>query len=148
MSSKIKKRINFFSSKRGLSLLELMLYIGITGVMIAGMIQLFKTLNTKSKLSSTKTLVQMTKGGVDQFKIDLGRYPNKLEELLVAPSDGTERRRWQGPYVSEEYVKAGSIKDPFGNELEYKYDQAKQSVEVFSYGKESVGSDVGNVVAD
>jgi general secretion pathway protein G len=145
-------KYNFFKSlkktSKGMSMLELMLYIGITSVLILGIMQLFRTLNDRSKRTTSENVVRMTKSGVDQFKIDLGRYPTKLDELLKSPADQAEKRRWQGPYIAEDMARDGSIRDGYGNELEYKFDSSTQKIEVFSWGKKGPGSDEGNIVAE
>jgi general secretion pathway protein G len=140
---------NLFLSKRpGYSLLEIMIVIGIIASLLVGVIQLAKTLSDRSKVEKVKTLLRAVKSGVDQFKIDLGKYPTKIDELVQPPSDAQDRRRWQGPYVPSEFAKDGSIKDEYGNDIEYKVDNAKNTFEVFSWGKNGAGSDTGNIFVD
>jgi general secretion pathway protein G len=140
---------NLFLNKRaGYSILEIMIVIGIIASLLVGVIQLAKTLSDRSKVEKVKTLLRAVKSGVDQFKIDLGKYPAKIDELVQPPSDAQDRRRWQGPYVPAEFAKDGSIKDEYGNDIEYKVDNAKNTFEVFSWGKNGVGSDTGNIFID
>ena len=134
--------------KCGYSLLEIMIVIGIIATLLVGVIQLARTLNERAKVERVKTVLRTTKSGIDQFKIDIGKYPSKVEELVQPPSDAQDRRRWQGPYVPSEYSRDGSIKDEWGNDIEYRLDNAKNTFEVFAWGKNGVGSDVGNIFID
>ncbi len=136
-----------YSKRPGFSLIEIMIYIAIIAALLLGVMQLARTLTDRAKISKTRTILMATKNAVDQFKIDIGRYPTKIEELAVHPSDANEKRRWLGPYVPQDYIVNGSIKDDYGHDVQYKFDTAKNSFEVFSWGKEE-NSDVGNIFID
>jgi general secretion pathway protein G len=149
-----KERINSLSNRivhnkqKAMSLIEIMLVFTIVAAILVGIIQLAKTLQNRQKVNNTKTLLRAVSSAVETFKIDLNRFPTKIDELVNAPGDANERRRWQGPYVAQEMVKDGTLRDEWGNELEYRLDQAKNTFEVFSWGKEGQGSDIGNIFAD
>ncbi len=136
-------------SNKGYSLIEIMLGMAIVSAILVAAIQLARTINDRMKVESTKSILRAAKAGADQYKIDLGHYPAKIEELVTPPSDANDRRRWQGPYgVSAEQAKDGVLRDSYGNEIQYKYDSTKQTVELFSWGKGGEGSDVGNIFVD
>ena len=133
--------------KPGYSILEIMLVIGIIAALLAGVLQLFRTLTERQRYQQAKTLVQTIDNAIKLYQTDTGRYPNKIDEILTPPSDAKIRLRWQGPYVAEEAFPSGVIKDPYGNEIEYKFDTGKNSYELFSWGKGGSGSDVGRIYA-
>ena len=129
----------------GLSLLELMLYIGLAAALIVGVVQLARLVTDRTKLATTNTIGQATKAAVDSFKLDIGRLPKSLDELINPPADSREKRVWKGPYVPSEYARTGEIVDAYGKPLEYKIINAAE-FELFSWGKNEVGSDTGQVV--
>jgi len=49
------------------------------------------------------------------FRMHMGRWPDELAELCVAPTLPEERERWQGPYVND----CKHLRDPWGSELGY-----------------------------
>ena len=60
---------------------------------------------------------------ISTFRIDMGRYPTEIEELVNSPSDD-EDNKWSGPYLEK------VPKDPWGSEYkinvpgdeDYEYD--------------------------
>jgi len=147
--TKNKNFSNFILKKKnGFGLIEIMISLTIIAGLILGVMQLAKFLNERSKKNNTQTILRAIQNGITQFKMDLGKFPAKVEDLVNPPSDTNDRRRWQGPYVPVEYNKEGTIRDDYGNEIEYKVDNTKNTFEVFSWGKEGPGSDVGNIFAD
>jgi len=131
--------------KPGMSLIEIMLVMTIVAALIGGVIMLAKTLQERARVSKTRTIVQAVHSGVEQYKIDIGKYPERLIVLVEPPADQQDRRRWQGPYVPERYASAGAIRDDYSTELEYKFDAATQNYELFSWGKGRAGSEHGHI---
>jgi len=146
----IKKNIRrlLCSKQSGMSLLEIMLVIAIVAAILVGVIQLARVVNDRMKVENTKTALRSIKAGIDQYKVDIGKYPSKIEEIAVPPADSNDRRRWQGPYVQADLIRDGTIKDTYGNEIQYRYDQSANTFEVFSWGKNGQGADVGNIFID
>lgn len=132
-----------------MSLIELMLVMTLVLGAMVGLFQLYKTIKANQKKSATKTFIAQIQNGVEQFKNDIGRFPTKLEELVVPPSDQNEKRRWNSDgYADKKSLDEGSIKDDYGNELEYRFDKAKNSFEIFSWGEKGVGSETGQIFAE
>ncbi|HPD28894.1 MAG TPA: type II secretion system protein GspG [Phycisphaerae bacterium] len=52
---------------------------------------------------------------LELFKMHVGRYPNKLDELVEQPESEADAEKWRGPYVQG----AGALKDPWGHRLMY-----------------------------
>lgn len=133
---------------QGMGLIEIMLYTGIVAILLVGVLQLYNTIQKRSKVSSTKNMLSAIKAGIDNFRVDVGRYPIKLDELVTAPSDAQERRRWQKGYVPDKYITEGSILDAWGNAFEYKLAPNKASFELSSWGPDGEGAETGNVFAE
>jgi type II secretory pathway pseudopilin PulG len=145
----MEKKIQKFRREKAMSLIELMLVMTLVLGAMVGLFQLYKTIKSNQKKSATKTFIAQIQNGVEQFKNDIGRFPTRLEELVVPPSDQNEKRRWNSDgYADKKSLDEGSIKDDYGNELEYRFDKTKNSFEIFSWGEKGVGSETGQIFAE
>lgn len=141
-----KKTIN--QKHSGMSLIEIMLYTGIVAVLLVGVLQIYNTIQQRSKISETKNKLSAMKAGIDNFRVDIGRYPIKIDELVTPPSDAQERRRWQKGYVPEKYATDGTLLDAWGNPFVYTLAASKASYELSSWGPNGEGAETGNIFAD
>jgi general secretion pathway protein G len=67
---------------------------------------------------------------LDLFALDMGDYPDKLDELVNAPSNN---KNWDGPYLKNyEYIPD----DPWGNKYQYQYEKGSKGYSLFSIGKD------------
>ena len=63
-----------------------------------------------------KSDLAVTCGAIDQFRLDVGRYPTEAEGLSVLSDCPRDRcGGWAGPYVLP-----GGLKDPWGNAFVYR----------------------------
>lgn len=79
---------------------------------------------------------------LDFFEVDMGRYPESLEELVKRPSDSP---RWKGPYL-----KKGIPKDPWGSLYLYRFPgkENPEGYDLLSLGpdkREGTGDEIANV---
>jgi len=113
----------------GFTLLELLIVVIILGL-LAALVgpRLFGTLD-KAKRQVTKTQIELLAGALDQFRLDVGRYPTTDEglEALVNPPEGMER--WNGPYLEK-----GVPKDPWGRPYVYTSPGEHGEYEIVSLG--------------
>ncbi len=113
----------------GFTLLELLIVVIILGL-LAALVgpRLFGTLG-KAKRQVAKTQIELLAGALDQFRLDVGRYPTTDEglEALVTPPEGLER--WNGPYLEK-----GVPKDPWGHPYVYKSPGEHGEYEIISLG--------------
>ncbi len=120
------------SLKPGYSYIELMFAVLIIALIIglAGpqMMKLFG----RTQKTSTKNMLKNVKAGIQQYKADVGSYPQNLRDLIVKPEGVTN---WEGPYVGEEPNPEIS-KDAWGNEPVYRLNErgAKPPFELYSQG--------------
>jgi len=102
------------------TLLELLLVAGILAVLAAFAIpSLMGTANkTKNKLAeaAVKRNGPIAKG-LDQYKWDMGTYPEKLEELYQKKEEADDST-YNGPYMDGNF---DELKDPWGNPFEYRF---------------------------
>jgi len=109
-------------SAAGFSLLEMLIVVVILGL-IAGLIaNNVANKGQQSKVKLAKVGVTQVATFVEQFQLDVGRYPTAQEGLgvLVTKPQGVEGWNPQG-YVG----KSTLPKDPWNNDYVYEWDQAK-----------------------
>lgn len=99
----------------GFTLIELLIVLVIIGL-LSGLVgpRLFGELD-KSKVKAAQSQVQLLRGSLQTFQLDVGRFPSAQEglvslEIMPAGLDG----RWKGPYVSDPVPL-----DPWSNPYQY-----------------------------
>jgi general secretion pathway protein G len=103
------------SRRRGFTLLEVLLVVGILALLAAFVVPTF--LSTSEDANKKLTAANM--GGLtsplELFHQALGRYPKELKELYEKPEDENEAKKWTGPYIDS----PDKLKDAYGNEFKY-----------------------------
>ena len=115
---------------RSFTLVEVMIVVVIIGL-VAGLVgpAVFGQFE-KAKQKSTKTQLLGLGGCVDSFYLDVGEYPQRLDDLIK--SNGSAK--WRGPYVKNGLLP----KDGWGNEFIYEVPgHDGRSYEIYSYGKDN-----------
>lgn len=133
-------------AQRGFTLLEMLVVLVIIGL-VASLVgpQLLGRVDS-SKVTAADAQIRMLKGALDTLRLDIGRFPTNEEGLSLLnspPADERLRRKWQGPYLSED-----APLDPWGYPYQYK-SKNSTSVVLYSYGAdgkaggEGIDADVG-----
>ncbi|MBC3764939.1 type II secretion system major pseudopilin GspG [Neptunicella marina] len=127
------------TKQRGFSMIELLVVLVILGL-LAGLVgpQFFGKVDD-SKVRTAETQIKMFKMVLQTYRLDMGRYPNALQDLRTKPSDAGDY--WRGPYLDESIPK-----DPWNNDYQYRRDSvAEQGFYLYSYGADGVaGGDDNN----
>lgn len=113
---------------QGFTLLELMLVVAIL-VVLAGLSSFAFLSMQRSALAKTATSdIQNLKRACVAFKLNVGRFPSALEELVVPPS-GLSPIQWGGPYLDNQ-----NISDPWGRPYLFSADDLNDKVFITSVG--------------
>jgi general secretion pathway protein G len=113
--------------QHGFTLIEILIVVAIIGLIATLIAPNLIGRFERSKEEITKAQVEMLSSAVTSFMLDLGRYPNSLEELINSTDP-----KWRGPYLSK-----GSLpKDPWGRDYQYKSPGDHGPFDLYSLGPE------------
>ena len=98
-------------AQSGFTLIEIILVVMLIGVVVAFAASRILGGGDRAKVGLAKAQVQTTSDKIEQYKMDVGQYPSKLDDLVTQPSGVAG---WLGPYA-----KTIETKDPWGNPIEY-----------------------------
>ena len=99
--------------RSGFTLIELMVVVVIIGILGVIALNTFVGRGEKARVEATKGIIAKISGQVDMFKLDTGKYPQKLEDLMIEPSWA---KNWEGPYI----LKRVEINDAWNHDLHYR----------------------------
>ena len=128
--------MKLLKDKRGFTLVELLVVMVIIGL-LAALVgpRLFPKLG-KGKQAAAKAQIELLGQALDQFRLDVGRYPTTqegLNALMINP--GIER--WEGPYLKKTLPL-----DPWNRPYIYQSPGTHGEYDIFSYGRDgSPGGD-------
>lgn len=111
----------------GFTLIELIVVIALLAVLAAVVAP--NLLGKASDANRKSAAIQLEKIGnaVELYRLETGRYPKALEDLVTKPLDVD---RWSGPYLR----KRSQLKDPWGNDLVMRRPGEHGDFDLISYG--------------
>jgi general secretion pathway protein G len=116
--------------KKGFTLIELLVVMAIIAL-LAALVgpRLFPKLG-KGKQSAAKAQIELLGQALDQFRLDVGRYPTTPEGLnALAVNPGADK--WEGPYL-----KKGLPADPWDRPYQYQSPGTHGEYDLWSYGRD------------
>lgn len=110
----------------GMSLLEIIIVIVLIGAVLTLVGSRVLGGADRGKANLGKTQIQTLASKVENYKLDTGRLPAKLEDLSTQPSGVAG---WLGPYA-----KPAEFNDPWGNPVQYRVPGEGRPFDLLSLG--------------
>jgi len=127
-------KISARHTHQGFSLIEIMVVILIIGI-IMGIIALSVGGGLeKGKKAKAEGELRVLKYAIERYDVELGDYPQSLDDLVRPPADEKMAGKWQhGGYFGN---KKAIPKDPWKNKYQYQVtpDADEHPFELYSYG--------------
>ncbi len=96
----------------GFSLVEVLIVLALiallAGLAVTNLSKFFASGNEKAATIFVTSSLELP---MQSYRLDIGSFPTKLDDLLVNPGKGN---RWKGPYIKDKLL------DPWGNKYEYR----------------------------
>lgn len=115
---------------KGFTLIELLIVMVIIGLLASLVAPKMFSKVESSKRGTASAQLEMLATALDAFRLDVGRYPDTLEELRQS-----DKRGWDGPYMPKELPL-----DPWGNPYQYKYPGISADYDLKSLGADGIES--------
>jgi len=111
--------------RKGFTLLEILIVVAIIGLIASLVVPNLIGRYERSKEEIAKAQLEMLASAIEAFRLDVGRYPNSLEELISSNDP-----KWRGPYLAKKQIP----KDPWGRDYVYKYPGEHAPYDLYSLG--------------
>lgn len=109
-------RVSVTSARNdGFTLLELLVVLVIIGLLVGYVGPRYFAQIDKSKVKVARLQIKEFGQGLDQYRIDVGRYPSTAQGLAALDVRPAGVRAWQGPYLRHPVPK-----DPWGHPYRYR----------------------------
>ena len=131
----MSKRLGRRTRRGGFTLVEIMVVVIVLGILAAVVIPNLTGRTDDARVAKARSDVSELATVLEQFRLDMRRYPSQIEGLgvLRSPPNSEDGGLWKGPYVRKPVPR-----DPWGNEYRYS-SPAPNGID--EYGIESFGSD-------
>jgi general secretion pathway protein G len=129
----------------GFTLLELLIVLVILGLLIGYVAPNYFKQEDKSRVQTARAQIKALEDALDQYRLDVGRYPTTEQGLAALNAQPAGETRWQGPYL-----KKAVPNDPWGSPYQYRSPGEHGEVDLFSLGKDGQpgGTDLAADVAN
>ena len=129
----------------GFTLLELLVVIVIIGLLAGYVAPRYFSQVGKSEIQVAKAQIDALDKALDQYRLDLRRYPTADEGLQALVTKPANEPNWNGPYL-----KKAVPNDPWGRPYIYRVPGQKSEFDLLSYGRDGKpggsgeDADIGN----
>jgi general secretion pathway protein G len=137
-ASPARRRRRRALDQTGFTLIELLIVVIILGV-LAGLVgpRLFGRVG-QSRQAAARVQIELLGAALDQFKLDVGRYPNSQEGLQALQQSPGNAPGWEGPYLKKDIPR-----DPWGNPYQYKSPGEHGEFDLVSLGSDGAAGGDG-----
>lgn len=131
--------------RNGFTLLELLVVMVIIGLLAGYVAPKYFSQVGKSELKVARAQMDAFEKALDQYRLDIGRYPTTEQGLTALVQRPASESKWSGPYLRKEVPL-----DPWGKPYQYKFPGERSEYDLFSYGKDgqpggaAEGADITN----
>ena len=115
----------------GFTLLELLVVLVILGLLVGVVAPRFFGQIGKSEVKVATAQIRALEDALDQYRLDVGRYPTTEQGLAALNSPPAGATRWRGPYL-----KKAVPNDPWGTPYQFRSPGEHGEVDLFSLGKD------------
>jgi general secretion pathway protein G len=116
----------------GFTLLELLVVMVIIGLLAGFVAPRYFAQVGKSQVKVARAQIDALDKALDQFRLDVGRYPTSEEGLQALVTQPMSEAKWSGPYL-----KKGVPADPWGRPYVYQLPGTHGGdFDLFSYGRD------------
>lgn len=116
--------------RRGFTFLEIMFVVVIIGILLALVGPRLVGRTQQARISATNAQLKSLETAIKTFEMDTGTFPERLEDLMEAPSDFEDE--WNGPYLDSDVVPVDAWKQEF--EYTVPGNHNKNGFDLFSKG--------------
>ena len=130
---------------RGFTLLELLVVLVIIGLLAGYVAPKYFAQVGKAEVKTARAQIEGLEKALDQYRIDVGRYPGSEQGLAALITKPADEARWDGPYLKKTLPN-----DPWGKPYQYRMPGEHGEVDIFSFGRDGQpggtgeGADVQN----
>ncbi len=115
----------------GFTLLELLVVVVIIGLLAAFVAPRYFGQVGKSEVNIAKAQLDALEKALDQYRLDIGRYPDTELGLNALVSKPANEPKWAGPYLRKDVPL-----DPWGKPYVYRIPGEKHEFDLVSFGKD------------
>ena len=131
------RRIAAPSRSGGFSLIEILVVIALIGIVATLVIRNVGGGFASGQAKAAKSQLASVGMSIEQYYLDNGSYPERLEDLVTKPSSAPN---WAGPYA-----KPSQLQDPWGSPIDYKAPgENGRDFDLVSLGKDKKTGGEGN----
>jgi general secretion pathway protein G len=125
------------------TLIEVLLVLIILVILGSLAVNVFTGTQDRANINAAKAQVGLLSDPINRYRLDMNKYPQRLDDLWQEPSDSTLADKWGGPYV--EQLKS----DPWGNPYQYSAEGKKNTTKYDFWssgpdGQSGTDDDIGN----